>query len=176
MVWTFANGTVTTYVNGVAEATTTGVMGSVNANPGSEVWLGWRGDFKPGRAYQGSLDEVRIFTNALSAADVLALANAAQSSSDCSGARGAEERGLLSVIPAFQVYPNPNQGNFTVQLTELGDYSLTVSNLLGQRVYDRPLASGSTVHTVHLLGVKPGVYWITLISEKGTQLQQLVIE
>ncbi|MEL6534841.1 MAG: LamG-like jellyroll fold domain-containing protein [Bacteroidota bacterium] len=176
LAWTFEQGTVTTYVDGIAEATTHGVMGTVLPNAGSEVWLGWRGDLKPGRAYQGLLDEVRLWTNALSPGKIADLANATPNGTDCTGARAAQTDSSFPTREWFRVYPNPNRGTFTVQVRERSEYTLSVTNMLGQTVYSQSLPADQYEHSVRLAEISPGVYWVAVTSEHGQKLQRLVVE
>ncbi|MEL6538434.1 MAG: LamG-like jellyroll fold domain-containing protein, partial [Bacteroidota bacterium] len=176
LAWTLERGTVTTYVNGVAQSSTTGVTGSVLPNPGSEVWLGWRNNFKPGRAYQGLMDEVRIWQNALDATEIANLASASQNSTTCAGARTAWETDLSTLAPVFEVYPNPNQGTFTVRVATGTSQLLSVTNLVGQQVYQQQLNPTSAEHTVQLEYLKPGIYLVRLQAGDRQYQKRLVIE
>jgi len=75
------------------------------------------------------------------------------------------------------VYPNPNNGNFTIQLSGVSDKSsVEVYNTMGQMVYTGALASGN--NTVDLNTKSNGVYLYRIISETGSLINQgkLVIQ
>ncbi|HAA19445.1 MAG TPA: hypothetical protein DCP28_11990, partial [Cytophagales bacterium] len=86
LAWTFEAGILTAYVDGVAQGTFPGITGSVHANNGQPVWLGGRND-RSDRYYQGDMDQVGFWYNALSATDIAGLANESQASASCQGAR-----------------------------------------------------------------------------------------
>ena len=75
MVGTFTGGEIYLYVDGtlVASGTDTSVPGST-----LDFWIGGTADYNPGRDFAGSLAQVAILTNALSAAQVSALFQAGQ--------------------------------------------------------------------------------------------------
>jgi N-acetylneuraminic acid mutarotase len=76
------------------------------------------------------------------------------------------------------VYPNPNNGNFTIQLSGVSAQSSVVEiyNAIGQEVYTGLLASDN--NNVELTSKATGVYLYRIISENGNLLGQgrLVIQ
>lgn len=75
----------------------------------------------------------------------------------------------------LNVYPNPNNGEFTVKFNadNTSQYLLEVTNVLGQIVYQRniPDASGDFTANLNLNGYGKGVYMVVLI--KGQQQQSI---
>ncbi|HAA18734.1 MAG TPA: hypothetical protein DCP28_08190, partial [Cytophagales bacterium] len=73
LAWTLAGGTLTLYVNGAQAGQWAGLIGVPNPNPGASLWLGGRAD-KTDRYFHGSLDELRLWNDALTATEIQALA------------------------------------------------------------------------------------------------------
>ena len=74
----------------------------------------------------------------------------------------------------LHVYPNPNTGEFTVEMDgmESGDALLRVVNSLGQKVHE---ARAAGVRTVLDIGhLSPGVYYL-VVERKGEQLVKRVV-
>ena len=63
---------------------------------------------------------------------------------------------------ALSVYPNPNKGQFSLNLPE-EDCEIVIFNSLGQQVYSQQ-AKGMTV--LNLEGLNDGMYFVTVKSEK----------
>ena len=66
----------------------------------------------------------------------------------------------------FKVWPNPNNGTFTVE----GEGHLKVFNLLGQTVIDRDL-DGKTTMTLPL-----GMYLVQLVNGTTSETRKVVVE
>jgi len=74
----------------------------------------------------------------------------------------------------FLIYPNPNQGHFTVS-TLRKDYVLELYNAMGELIYTSNL-KGAYEHTIHLGQVAKGVYTVRLFNATNTQSQHIVIQ
>lgn len=70
VVTTYDGSTLKIYINGVLDQTITGVSGAISAEANKEVWVGNRTE--PNYAYKGLIDEVAIYSRALSGGEVLA--------------------------------------------------------------------------------------------------------
>ena len=68
----------------------------------------------------------------------------------------------------FEVYPNPSKGEVTISMEKFEDanYSITVSNTLGQKVYNSKLMSDKTKLDFAQFG-KQGIYFVQVIDSKG---------
>lgn len=68
----------------------------------------------------------------------------------------------------FVVYPNPSRGEVTISMEKVKDanYSITVSNTLGQKVYSSKLMSDKTKLDFSQFG-KQGIYFVQVIDSKG---------
>ncbi|MFM1875229.1 MAG: hypothetical protein RL266_966, partial [Bacteroidota bacterium] len=80
---------------------------------------------------------------------------------------GIDEEAFADLI----VYPNPNNGRFTI--TGVASGSLTVLNALGQTVRTEQLVS--TESNVDFSEMKAGVYTLRLETEKGTAVRRIQI-
>ncbi len=81
----------------------------------------------------------------------------------------------------FNVYPNPNSGWFSVDVTnaEAGDYTVEIRNVLGQLIETRALniAGTSQLLNFNLSSWERGTYFIRTIDEKGrTNVTRVVID
>ena len=82
---------------------------------------------------------------------------------------GNEENSLRNVA----VYPNPNNGQFSINLPE-EDCEITIVNSLGQVVYRQSQAKGMT--HLNLESLNSGMYFITVKSEKAIGALKFVKE
>ncbi len=74
----------------------------------------------------------------------------------------------------FNVYPNPTQGSFTINLNEfVNNSTVQVTTLTGQIVYNEIMNGIS--HTINLEKER-GVYLVTIINEKGRGTKRVIIE
>ncbi len=69
----------------------------------------------------------------------------------------------------ISIYPNPNNGNFTVHLNSLGaeKIEITITNCLGQVIYNR-LHESSSQNNIDLSAQQNGIYFIEIITEDQT--------
>ena len=77
-----------------------------------------------------------------------------------------------TVMNGLCIYPNPNNGQFSINLPE-EDSEITIFNSLGQQVYSQQ-AKGMT--TLNLEGLDSGMYFVTVKSEKAVSTLKFVKE
>jgi len=71
------------------------------------------------------------------------------------------------------ISPNPATERITFKVEE-GTYKLTeirIYNLIGKEVLQIPLKTGSGVYTADLATLLPGVYFCSIISERGIVIE-----
>lgn len=73
------------------------------------------------------------------------------------------------------IYPNPSQGNFTLEFTEnIGEYSVAVVDITGRAVYNS--TDASMQKKIELTGVAAGKYVVQINSPLGTSHRSIVIQ
>ena len=84
---------------------------------------------------------------------------------------GIETQNLSSEI---NIFPNPNNGQFTVQVPENKLYDIAVYNVLGENVLDERQINSSQ-KTIELHNVKSGVYFVHLSIDNKTISRKIII-
>ena len=82
--------------------------------------------------------------------------------------------GELNNSIEMTLYPNPNNGNFVVSISEAGNYNVVIRNVIGQSIY-RNLING-TITEVKLNNVESGIYFVTIQSDGFERTEKLVIK
>jgi hypothetical protein len=83
-----------------------------------------------------------------------------------------------SLVAAFNVYPNPTQGAFTVDITNTvaSDLVITLSTIQGQVVYQNKV-SGALTHQETIDNNLPkGFYFLTVNNGKEIKIQKVVVQ
>jgi len=68
------------------------------------------------------------------------------------------------------VYPNPNNGLFTIESSVGGASSVEIYNILGEKVYTRNLSTTKGTNTINVGNQPNGVYLYRIISDSGDLL------
>lgn len=74
----------------------------------------------------------------------------------------------------INIFPNPNNGLFTVQVPENKLYDLSVYNVLGEKVLDEKKINTSQ-KTIHLKEVKSGIYIVHITIDNKTISRKIII-
>lgn len=87
---------------------------------------------------------------------------------------GTAQRSLLS--PEFNIYPNPNDGRFTIDVKMHGGevYTLQIVNTIGKSVYQEDQLQEASV-VVEESELVPGVYYVKIGNDKGETTKKMVI-
>jgi PKD repeat protein len=90
---------------------------------------------------------------------------------------GVEE---LAIFQSLDVYPNPNNGNFTVELnTEEGtQVSLQLTDIKGIRIWDSNagIVNGSYSENIEILNQTEGMYFLSVTIGENTAVRKLIIK
>ena len=88
----------------------------------------------------------------------------------------------MTELGLVNIYPNPSNGIFTMELAKLNrtfgtEYSVSVLNVLGQKVYSKTLdVIGHSVETIDLSDMEKGIYLLEVMHNRSTYSQKLIIE
>jgi hypothetical protein len=84
-----------------------------------------------------------------------------------------------NIIAENMILPNPNNGNFNINLQNLNEisYSLKISDVLGNIIYDEKIdnSSESPYHNIILNNVSPGVYFISIAGTRNIIKSKIII-
>lgn len=67
----------------------------------------------------------------------------------------------------FEIFPNPNNGNFTLSLPENSTYNMQVMDMTGKTVYFEKVNESLNSKPVILKNVLPGIYFVKIESAEG---------
>ncbi len=79
----------------------------------------------------------------------------------------------------LKVYPNPSNGkiNFDLDILTSGEYTLSVFNIMGQKVYsDKINVKGHFTNSINLSAFGKGIYMFTIIGQNQNLEKKIVIE
>jgi hypothetical protein len=72
----------------------------------------------------------------------------------------------------FSIYPNPNNGSFTIDIENLNEANLVIYNLSGQIVLQKKLTQNLT--SIDLTMFSKGMYFVKVNTEKGIVIKKIV--
>ncbi len=89
---------------------------------------------------------------------------------------------LTNLKSGIRVFPNPLTGkSFQVEIAsgKADTYTLTLINSNGQLIrtfdFNTPLGKETHIHSINVDGVSPGIYTVSLTSQRDTYIQKLII-
>lgn len=83
------------------------------------------------------------------------------------------------LLSEFVVYPNPvRNGEVTLRMpTEITDFTVLISNVFGQKVYQKEVTSNyNNIHKVPTANMQSGIYFITVSTNLGKATKKLIIQ
>jgi hypothetical protein len=113
--------------------------------------------------------------NGFSSSDTVALKNAINQSLTDAGLTGMASQSSQTI--AIEVFPNPNNGRFQIQVNTAAEKHLQILDVVGNRVYDSKWScAGNCVWSSdNMPTLKKGVYFISIESGEARLLKRLVI-
>jgi hypothetical protein len=88
--------------------------------------------------------------------------------------------GDVTNVDNLQIYPNPNNGQFTVSFNatqSITEARVIVTNITGQEVFSEGYTNINSpfVKNINLVGQAPGVYFISLIADGQKSVNKLIV-
>jgi hypothetical protein len=82
----------------------------------------------------------------------------------------------LVTVADLKIFPNPNNGTFTVNLNSPDNHlvNISVTNLLGEKIMELNTLTNKDAEIK--LNYAPGVYMVTATDESGKYFAKVVIE
>ncbi len=83
-----------------------------------------------------------------------------------------DENSILS----FSIYPNPNNGDFTVELKNFNNAETLVElvSILGQNVYSEK-TTNKTIH-INSMNFESGIYFLKISTDRFTKIQKMIVQ
>jgi hypothetical protein len=86
-----------------------------------------------------------------------------------------EKQTINSGEKSVKVYPNPNNGQFTLELSNVNSGAIvSIYNMLGTRVYQSS-AKNETSHKINLTGIAKGIYFVKVMDGKDQFTRKMVV-
>jgi PKD repeat protein len=84
----------------------------------------------------------------------------------------------ISVDDEVNAYPNPTTGNLQVafNLPDEGDYTMAVSNILGQTIYSNTIhLSGPQTSSINMANYSKGIYFLSLTGQNSRIVKKITV-
>jgi len=81
-------------------------------------------------------------------------------------------------MPSFDIYPNPNNGQFSfeIELAETSEVEVTLMDLQGKTIYNEALEGNYFKKDIELQSLTAGIYLLRLSSEEGMITKKVIIQ
>lgn len=146
VTYTLSSHTAKIYLNGILNSTTSGIL-SPSSTTANDLWIGHDVAGAP-YSFHGKIDDIRIYTCALSDSEITVLYN---------GTTGINE---VSDPSDFSIYPNPTNGIAFVD--GIKNETVLVYNSLGAIMKEQ-----KGEHAIDLSCFSEGIYFIRVINGNG---------
>ena len=83
------------------------------------------------------------------------------------------------ILSEFKLYPNPvKNGEIKLQIPkEITNFNVTISNVLGQKVYQKEVTSNyDNLHKVNTTNLDSGIYFVTVSTNLGKATKKMIIQ
>ena len=79
-------------------------------------------------------------------------------------------------VATATIYPNPTTDKINIKFENVeGPVQVRIANINGQIVFDQEIHVANNVTNINLPGIKPGVYFVNIISENAVLTRKLVV-
>jgi hypothetical protein len=86
-----------------------------------------------------------------------------------------EKQAVIQGEKSVKIYPNPNNGQFTLELINIeSDAAVCIYNLLGTRVYQSK-AMNQASHKINLPGIKRGIYVVKVADRNDQFIKKMIV-
>ena len=84
----------------------------------------------------------------------------------------------VSMANAISIYPNPSNGNVSIDLSKLQSETIQIQilNFVGQTVYETPQITKNDKELLNLSYLSKGMYMVRIYSEQGTVIKKIILE
>jgi hypothetical protein len=127
-------------------------------------------------AFEGSLTHAYITTSGTFCGGVSGIISADQPSEKSKTEKALPEKpNIVAEEKSVKVYPNPNNGQFTLELTNIeSGATVDIYNMLGARVYQSTTTNGVR-HKINLPGIKKGIYFVKIMDGKKQFTRKMIV-
>jgi hypothetical protein len=152
------------YVDGTLYLNSSGPCGPMSGNIGALLL---------GRQYTGDLDDIVIYSRAISGSEVAALYSLPASCCDGAGSNAKKTNILPGQNSDVRVYPNPSDGRINVSagsvIRTINVYTNT-GYLAGSWTFDAPDAA------IDIKSLAPGMYFLKITTDSGSTTEKVIKE
>lgn len=157
----YAQDSLRLYIDGVQVSAVANTISDMPFDPAQFIYIGAAGPTSNKR-FIGSLDEIQIFSEVLTPAEILALVDYPEDNGE------EDDNNNVAVQTAdakiIQLYPNPAKESITLKGDDLNKYkSIEVVDVLGSVVATYSVQSST--ENIQLTGFKNGLYFVRLIGD-----------
>ncbi len=84
----------------------------------------------------------------------------------------------LEILTSFEIYPNPNDGVFTVNINfeNSVEGELRIINVVGQVLFSQDYSGREWKENLDLIELTSGIYWVQINTELGIKTKKLIVE
>jgi hypothetical protein len=126
---------------------------------------------KPGSFVDAHITTTGTFCDGGSGSPIVALPDEKSAEEQPAPGKQTVVRGIKSV----KLYPNPNNGRFTIALTNIGvEATVSVYNVLGSRVYNSSV-NNQTDMSVNLPELQKGIYFVKVADKKEQFTKKMIV-
>lgn len=74
----------------------------------------------------------------------------------------------------FEVFPNPNNGSFDIQLNNPDNATVSMSNVLGEIIFEKNILNNAAMH-IDATDLKKGIYYVKVQTQRSNFIKKVLI-